>query len=287
MKPDSHASPARRPRWRLAFDVGFEQDPTALALVRRVLPNVLLPLDRDGVPWDADLDAPLELRAGTTLAQHMAPRYEVADLQRRTGLTFEAIAAEAKRIVRMLAGDGGIAVLVDATGVGRGAVEAIQRAGVRCTAVTITGGHRITGNNRVMRVPHRALFETTYAALAEERLLVAAGLNHAGTWSRELLAAEMHRTPTGQVHYEIQAEGGHGDLAVAVALALVHAERAGPRRLVPTPVSDEESVDAPRTRPRGRPRHGNAARRRIEELRAEREERWRQETDLTKPLGWP
>ena len=231
--------------------------------------------------------APLELPEGTTLAQHMAPRYEVIDLQRRTGLTFEAIAAEAKRIVRMLAGDGGIAVLVDATGVGRGAVEAIQRAGVRCTAVTITGGHRITGNNRVMRIPHRALFETTYAVLAEERLRVAAGLNHAGTWSRELLAAEMHRTPTGQVHYEIQAEGGHGDLAVAVALALVHAERTGPRRHIPTPVSDGESVDSSRTRPRGTPRHGNAAKMRIEELRAERDDRWRRETDLTKPLGWP
>lgn len=287
MKMDSHASPARGPRWRLAFDVGFEQDPTALALVRRVLPNVLLPLDRDGVPWDADRDAPLVLPEGTTLAQHMAPTYQVTDLQRRTGLTFEAIATEARRIVRMLARDGGIAVLVDATGVGRGAVEAIQRAGVRCTAVTITGGHRITGNNRVMRVPHRALFETTYAVLAEERLQVAAGLPHAGTWSRELLAAEMHRTPTGQVHYEIQAEGGHGDLVVAVALALVHAERSGPRRLVPTPITDGATADAPHTRPRGRPRWGNTAKMRIEELRAERDEKWRQATDLTRPLEWP
>ena len=130
MKPDNHASPARGPRWRLAFDVGFEQDPTALALVRRVRPNVLLPLDRDGVPWDADKDAPLELPEGTTLAQHMAPKYEVADMQRSTGLTFEAIAAEAQQLVRMLARDGGIAVLVDATGVGRGAVETIQRTGV-------------------------------------------------------------------------------------------------------------------------------------------------------------
>ena len=129
--------------------------------------------------------------------------------------------------------------------VGRGAVESIQRAGVRCTAVTITVGHRITGNNRAMRVPHRALFETTYAVLAEERPKVAAGLQHAGTWSRELLAAEMHRTPTGQVHYEIQAEGGHGDLAGAVALA--HAERAGLRRQVLMPATDGESVDAPRT----------------------------------------
>ncbi len=138
-----------------------------------------------------------------------------------------------------------------------------------------------------MRVPHRALFETTYAVLAEERLAVAAELQHAGTWSRELLAAEMHRTPTGQVHYEIQAEGGHGDLAVAVALALVHAERTGPRRHVLMQATDEESADAPRTRPRGRPRHGNAAKRRIDELRAERDERWRRETDLTRPLGWP
>ena len=131
------------------------------------------------------------------------------------------------------------------------------------------------------------LFESTYAILAEERLRVAAGLQHAGTWSRELLAAEMHRTPTGQVHYEIQAEGGHGDLVVGGALALVHAERTGPRRHVPTPVSDEAAVDAPRTRPRGRSRWGNAAKMRIEELRAERDERWRRETDLTGPLGWP
>ena len=283
----SHVTAARGPRWRLAFDVGFEHDPTALALVRRTLPNVLLPLDRDGVPWDADRDAPLELPDGTTLAQHMAPNYEVADLQRSTGLTFESIAAEAKRLVRMLAKDGGIAVLVDATGVGRGAVEAIQRAGVKCTACTITGGHRVTGNARVMRVPHRALFETTYAVLAEERLSVAAGLKNAETWSRELLAAEMHRTPTGQVHYEIQAEGGHGDLAVAVALALVHAERTGPRRQILMPATDKGSVDAPRPRPRGRPRRRNAARQRIEELRAESEERWRRATDLTRPLSWP
>ena len=90
---NSHVTAARGPKWRLGFDVGFEQDPTALALIRRALPNVLLPLDRDGVPWDADRDAPLELQEGTTLAQHMAPTYQVTDLQRRTGLTFEAIAA--------------------------------------------------------------------------------------------------------------------------------------------------------------------------------------------------
>ncbi len=138
-----------------------------------------------------------------------------------------------------------------------------------------------------MRVPHRALFETTYAVLAEERLSVAAGLKNAETWSRELLAAEMHRTPTGQVHYEIQAEGGHGDLAVAVALALVHAERTGPRRRILMPAADQVIPDTTRPRPRGTPRRRNAARQRIEELRAESEERWRRATNLTRPLSWP
>ena len=74
---------------------------------------------------------------------------------------------------------------------------------------------------------------------------------------------------------------------MAVALALVHAERTGPRRPVATPVSDEETIDAPHTRPHGKPRQGNAAKRWTEELRSEREERWWQATDLTRPLGWP
>ena len=66
----------------------------------------------------------------------------------------------------------------------------------------------------------------------------------------------------------------------------MHAERTGPRRLVPTPVSDEASVEAPHARPRGGHRWGNAAKMRVEELRAERDERWRREIDLTRPLGW-
>ena len=115
-------------------------------------------------------------------------------------------------------------VIVDATGVGRALLDMLSRAGVRATAVTITGGDSVTREGDAFRVPKRDLVSVVQVLLQSHRLLIAEVLAEAEALVKELLNFQVRITLAGHDQYGAWREGTHDDLVLAVALACWYGE---------------------------------------------------------------
>lgn len=116
-------------------------------------------------------------------------------------------------------------LVVDATGCGRPVVDMIRQAGMRLTAVTITGGNDVTSTGAGVGVPKRNLASILQVVLQTERLKVAEGLPEASTLVNELLNFKVKISLAGKDTYEAWRENAHDDTVLAVAIALWQAER--------------------------------------------------------------
>jgi hypothetical protein len=118
------------------------------------------------------------------------------------------------------------ALVVDATGVGRPVIDAMQKAGLRPIAVTITGGfdeNRILSNE--WRIPKRNLVSTLAVLLQSGRLKVAPDLAEGETFVSELSNFKVKISAAGHDSYNAWRESIHDDLVLSVALAAWHGER--------------------------------------------------------------
>jgi hypothetical protein len=238
----------------VGVDVGLQNDFTALAVLR-------------AVPQPEGL-----------------PQLHVVDLQRTRGRTFLQIGAE----VQALAGHlGRCAVAVDATGVGEGVWQELRRNGTRPVGIVIGSGHRVTGGPLRWNVPASTLYETAYRVFVAGRYRIARSLPLAENLIRELQLVSSERSDNGSVRYTMpRTEEGHGDVAMAVMLATLVAEReAGRSAVYHHPQQPRE-----RPRPQGRPRAGNTApaliRQRRDERGAEARAYAEQERERWERQGW-
>ena len=254
----------------LGIDPGLVNDPTAMVLIRATRPAVVV---RAGKVLDAVTGEPVELPEGTTVAEFVSPRYDVLDVQSRQGLTFGQTAREARAVMDDMKGD--LMAAVDATGLGRGAVDQIRQAGVPCIAVTLTAGSKITGSRWEMNLPVGLMFTTLYSVMAQGRLRVSAAAG--GRLAAEMKEVERVVTEAGRESYEVpRGEGHHGDTVYALGIAMVVAERIGGRQARAVALHPEGRQRRP-----GVPRRENTARQVIRErLDASRRESeahmWRQ-----------
>lgn len=116
-------------------------------------------------------------------------------------------------------------LVVDATGVGKPVVDALQAAqpGCRMTAVTITGGnrqHSRSGEGPSINIPKQNLMAGVQLALESGELRISKNMASAGTLMRELLDVRMSHRAVGGVSYGAEGAGRHDDLVVALALAV-------------------------------------------------------------------
>jgi len=132
-------------------------------------------------------------------------------------------------IVRHVAGvmqssairDKGVALLVDATGVGRPVCDLFREAGLRPIAITITGGNqahrdRITGE---WTVPKRDLVSALQVALQSGQLRISPKLEHAKTFLEEAKNFRVSISlSTGHDSYGAWRESIHDDLILATSL---------------------------------------------------------------------
>ena len=125
----------------LGIDPGLIHDPTGMVLVRSQRPAVVV---RDGKALDAATGQPVIVPKDMTVGEYVAPRYAVIDVQSIKGMTFDQAGREARAIMADKAG-GGFLSVVDSTGLGRGCVDQVRKAGVPAIAVTLTSGSKITG----------------------------------------------------------------------------------------------------------------------------------------------
>ncbi len=126
----------------------------------------------------------------------------------------------------MTAGYGPTQLVMDLTGVGAPVFDLLQAAGVRPVAITITGGHSVSGTREHLHVPKRVLITTLAALFEADRLKIAAGIPHAADLTKELQNFQVkinHRTR--QESYGAKGGRKHDDLVLALALAAFYAER--------------------------------------------------------------
>jgi len=117
--------------------------------------------------------------------------------------------------------DKGVALIIDATGVGRPVCDLFREAGLRPTAVTITGGNqahrdRITGE---WTVPKRDLVSALTVALQSKQLRISPKLEHAKTFLEEAQNFKVSISlSTGHDSYGAWRESIHDDLILATSL---------------------------------------------------------------------
>jgi hypothetical protein len=130
------------------------------------------------------------------------------------GTTYPAVADRIAAVARA-ANDAPIAV--DATGVGRAVVDLLRERGFGPIAVALTSGRQVRRSGTNLSIPRDALLRPLEAALEAGWLRVARGCPESESLAGELLRARRSGT-SGKVVSE--GPGHHGDLLVAIALAL-------------------------------------------------------------------
>lgn len=185
-----------------------------------------------------DLGKVQDYTALAILQQHHAEgqpaRYTIPWLQRwKLGTEYHTVVSDVADIIRKLASQklGGIALIVDMTGVGQPVVELLRREPMPADLydVTITGGDAPSHEEKSWRVPKRDLVSTVQVLVQPRpsRLTIAPALPDAATLQSELLNFQVKITDTAHDTYGAWREGTHDDLVLAAALAAWAGEQDG------------------------------------------------------------
>jgi hypothetical protein len=161
-------------------------------------------------------------------------RYEVRHLARwPLNTAYTAIAQETAELAEAMAlawPQSRVALLVDATGVGRPVIDILRKQQVmphvRMTPVVITGGlsEHFDEVSGFWCVPKRDLIGVAQVALQTGRLKIAAALPDAATLAQELQNFQMKISLAGHDSYGAWREGTHDDLLLALCLSLWRGE---------------------------------------------------------------
>jgi len=175
----------------LGLDLGQAQDNTALALVE----------------WEQRDD-------GDRV-------YRLRHLERLPlGTGYPAITAHVKELMDTDELADRTALVVDATGVGRGVVDFLRQAGLWPVPVNVHAGRESTVDALgYHNVPKRLLVGVAQVLLQDRRLRFAPSLPHIKTLEEELLKFEVKITEAGTDVYGAWREGAHDDLVFALCLA--------------------------------------------------------------------
>ena len=234
----------------LGIDPGLIHDPTGLVVIRAIRPAVVV---SDGKILDAMSGQEILLPKDMTVSEYVAPRYAVTSVDSVSGMTFDRVGREARAIMNDLSGGGFLAV-VDATGLGRGCVDQVRKAGCPAIAVTLTSGSKITGGRWDVNMPVGLMFTNLYSIMAQNRLEVASPAGE--RLVEELKEIERRVSDAGRETFEIsRADGHHADCAYSLGMALLIAERRVGRQSRTVALN----ADANKRKP-GRPRQGATAR---------------------------
>jgi hypothetical protein len=156
-----------------------------------------------------------------------SPCYHLRHLERlNLNTPYPAVARRARDLVAMTALHGATQLVLDVTGVGGPVLDLLHAEGVRPAAITITGGHSISGTREHLHVPKRTLITTLVALFKAGRLTIALGIPLAAELIEELqnLQVRIH-SRTRQESYGAKGRHKHDDLVLALALAVFYAER--------------------------------------------------------------
>lgn len=218
--------------YTIGLDLGQAQDFTALAVVERVLTTPVGVSSDDysrAVERVAISTSPLQLQEAQRRVPSLIEEWHVVHLQRWTiGTPYPVIVDDVSDLMSRepLASDG--LLFIDGTGVGVAVTDLFYEKRRRhelggChppVSVTITGGEKGHGWN----IPKNDLFAALQLPLQQGRLKIPERLPLADVLVEELQGFRQQISDAGRTRISIgRREGkGHGDLAMALCLAMVH-----------------------------------------------------------------
>lgn len=151
--------------------------------------------------------------------QPSKPPLLLRHIDRVRGERYTRVVDRIADLMRALPSETDRRLVVDYGGVGRAVFDLADQRGLDPAAVTVTGGDRVNGQWPDVRVPKREVIASAQIALGNGRLRIAAGLEHAATLVKELLAFRVKISASGHDSYEGR-EGEHDDLVMMAAQAV-------------------------------------------------------------------
>jgi hypothetical protein len=184
----------------LGLDLGQSRDPSALAIVRRVL-------------------AP----------RFLEPHYHVQHLHRwPLGTSYPAIGDDVKALMGRRELCARSCCVLDYTGCGRPVLDMMKQQGVRpLIGITLTAGQEPHSTAEGENVPKRDLVSLLVVLLQNGRLKIASSLPFAQVLLAELLNFRVKISEAGRDTWEALREGDHDDLVLALGIACWWAEKHG------------------------------------------------------------
>lgn len=219
IRPDNPATP---PRFLAGLDIGQMADPTALVIAERQM-----------VLQGLELEPRFDARFLERVPLHTPYPRMVAGVKTRLDAIGEPVA-----------------LIIDATGVGRGVVDLFRHVGLHPVAITITAGDQIhTTRWDEWHVPKRTLVMAFQVALQQGRFRVAKDLPLAQTLVKEGQAFQWKVSKAGNDLYGAWREGTHDDLLLAAACLVWWGDRFAPREAPGTQLRKAIATGNPLARP--------------------------------------
>ncbi len=190
---DIPANSARHERYVVGCDLGQSQDPTAIAVVRRI---------------DDEAQDP-----GRAL-------FQVGHLERLPlGTPYPGVVRYVSGMLGSARLRGKSELVIDFTGVGRPVFDMFNAHGMSPIGVAITAGDAVTNEGMIYRVPKLVLISRVQALLHDGRLKIHKALPDAPALVAELQDFRAEVTDSGYWKFGARS-GKHDDLVLAVAIAL-------------------------------------------------------------------
>lgn len=202
----------------LGVDLGQRHDPTALAAVERVIER------------GPDVDRATFERVGRVV-------YRVRGLRRlKLGTPYPAIVDEVVSVARLIAAQGPVTMVVDATGVGAPVVDLLRAQldpAIPLVPVIFTAGDTARVENGLYRVPKKDLVHGLMLLLEDGRLRVLDDHPESKALVTELSNMRVKISGESHASYEAWRQGQHDDLVFALALACWRGRASEPKYLGP------------------------------------------------------
>lgn len=159
---------------------------------------------------------------GKEVREHPPGTFALRHLERiSAGLSYPEIVGRVESLELLLKTP---AIVLDATGVGKAAVELFRKSD-HVMAFTLTAGQQMTEDGRSYRIPKRDVITSTQVLMQTGRLKLARSLPHAALLARELINFRFKLNQERSNDILDWREGPDDDLVLALAIAAYQAER--------------------------------------------------------------
>jgi hypothetical protein len=209
----------------LSFVIGVElgqvSDVTAIAIVQSLTLTFLRSEEIRERRW-VSVRPVYQGPDGKEVRDHPPVNFALRHLERiPSGVSYPEIVSRVESLQRQLSKP---VTVLDATGVGKAAVELFRKSGFYASVFTLTAGDQMTQDGSYYRIPKKDVISSTQVLLQTGRLKIARSLPHAALLARELVN---FRFKVGQDRSEDVLdwrEGPDDDLVLALAIAAWEAE---------------------------------------------------------------